>query len=134
MIPADRKSYRDWAIANAVAAAGIALLVAWSLLRAAGSALPGLDLSTAIHIADAILLEAEDSTESPDLDIDHLNALGITSEDVGRWREGAAQELAAADGTHALFGIVEADRLQFGKDCADEDLRFNAKQQSFGII
>lgn len=42
--------------------------------------------------------------------------------------------LAAARGTHALFGIVEADRLQFGKDCADEDLRFNAKQQSFGII
>jgi hypothetical protein len=32
-----RTKYRDWAIANAVAAAGIALLVAWSLLRAAGS-------------------------------------------------------------------------------------------------
>jgi signal transduction histidine kinase len=35
-----RTKYRDWAIANAVAAAGIALLVAWSLLRALGSALP----------------------------------------------------------------------------------------------
>ena len=35
-----RSKYRDWAIANAVAAAGIALLVAWSLLRAAGPALP----------------------------------------------------------------------------------------------
>ena len=33
-----------------------------------------------------------------------------------------------------LFRIVEADRLQFGKDRADEDLRFNAKQQSLGII
>jgi signal transduction histidine kinase len=38
-----RTKYRDWAIANAVAAAGIALLVAWSLLRAAGPALPNLD-------------------------------------------------------------------------------------------
>jgi signal transduction histidine kinase len=38
-----RTKYRDWAIANAVAAAGIALLVAWSLLRAAGQALPNLD-------------------------------------------------------------------------------------------
>ena len=37
-----RTKYRDWAIANAVAAAGIALLVAWSLLRAAGPALPDL--------------------------------------------------------------------------------------------
>ena len=37
-----RTKYRDWAIANAVAAAGIALLVAWSLLRAAGPALPNL--------------------------------------------------------------------------------------------
>jgi signal transduction histidine kinase len=35
-----RTKYRDWAIANAVAAAGIGLLVAWSLLRALGSALP----------------------------------------------------------------------------------------------
>ena len=40
-----RTKYRDWAIANAVAAAGIALLVAWSLLRAAGTALPALDLT-----------------------------------------------------------------------------------------
>jgi signal transduction histidine kinase len=38
-----RTKYRDWAIANAVAAAGIALLVAWSLLRSAGHALPNLD-------------------------------------------------------------------------------------------
>ncbi len=35
-----RTKYRDWAIANAVAAAGIALLVAWSLLRALGPGLP----------------------------------------------------------------------------------------------
>jgi signal transduction histidine kinase len=35
-----RTKYRDWAIANAVAAAGIALLVAWSLLRAVGPGLP----------------------------------------------------------------------------------------------
>jgi signal transduction histidine kinase len=38
-----RTKYRDWAIANAVAAAGIALLVAWSLLRAAGPALPDMN-------------------------------------------------------------------------------------------
>jgi signal transduction histidine kinase len=38
-----RTKYRDWAIANAVAAAGIALLVAWSLLRSAGPALPNLN-------------------------------------------------------------------------------------------
>jgi signal transduction histidine kinase len=37
-----RSKYRDWAIANAVAAAGISLFVAWSLLRALGAALPGL--------------------------------------------------------------------------------------------
>jgi signal transduction histidine kinase len=41
-----RVKYRDWAIANAVAAAGIALLVAWSLLRAAGKGLPALDLTS----------------------------------------------------------------------------------------
>ena len=35
-----RTKYRDWAIANAVFAAGIGLLVAWALLRALGSALP----------------------------------------------------------------------------------------------
>lgn len=34
---------RDWAIANAVASAGLVLFVAWSLLREAGSALPSLD-------------------------------------------------------------------------------------------
>ncbi len=37
-----RSKYRDWAIANAVAAVGIGLFVAWSLLRALGSALPPL--------------------------------------------------------------------------------------------
>jgi signal transduction histidine kinase len=37
-----RSKYRDWAIANAVAAVGIGLFVAWSLLRALGAALPGI--------------------------------------------------------------------------------------------
>ncbi len=37
-----RSKYRDWAIANAVAAAGITLFVAWSLLRSLGAALPAL--------------------------------------------------------------------------------------------
>jgi signal transduction histidine kinase len=37
-----RSKYRDWSIANAVAAGAIALFVAWSLLRALGAALPGL--------------------------------------------------------------------------------------------
>jgi signal transduction histidine kinase len=37
-----RSKYREWSIANAVAAAGISLFVAWSLLRALGSALPDL--------------------------------------------------------------------------------------------
>lgn len=37
-----RSKYREWSIANAVAAAGITLFVAWSLLRALGAALPGL--------------------------------------------------------------------------------------------
>ena len=37
-----RSKYRDWAIANAVAAVGIGLFVAWSLLRALGPALPAL--------------------------------------------------------------------------------------------
>jgi signal transduction histidine kinase len=35
-----RSKYREWAIANAVAAAAITLFVAWSLLRALGTALP----------------------------------------------------------------------------------------------
>jgi signal transduction histidine kinase len=38
-----RSKYRDWSIANAVAAAALALFVAWSLLRALGPALPPLD-------------------------------------------------------------------------------------------
>src|SRR3954447_2366941 len=37
-----RSKYRDWAIANAVAAVGIGLFVAWSMLRALGAALPAL--------------------------------------------------------------------------------------------
>jgi signal transduction histidine kinase len=37
-----RSNSRDWAIANAVAAAGLGLLVAWTLLRADRSALPEL--------------------------------------------------------------------------------------------
>jgi signal transduction histidine kinase len=37
-----RSKYRDWAIANAVAAVGIGLFLAWSLLRALGAALPAL--------------------------------------------------------------------------------------------
>ena len=35
-----RSKYRDWAIANAVAAVGVGLFVAWSMLRALGAALP----------------------------------------------------------------------------------------------
>ena len=38
-----RTKYRDWAVANAVGAVGIVLVVAWSLLRAAGGALPDLN-------------------------------------------------------------------------------------------
>jgi signal transduction histidine kinase len=38
-----RTKYRDWAIANAVGAAGIVLVLAWSLLRAAGRGLPDLN-------------------------------------------------------------------------------------------
>src|SRR5262249_22280996 len=41
-----RVKYRDWAIGNAVAAAGIVLLVAWSLLRTEGPALPDLNPGT----------------------------------------------------------------------------------------
>ena len=41
-----RSKYRDWAIANAVAAAGLALFVAWSLLQAAGTDLPPLNSPT----------------------------------------------------------------------------------------
>ena len=40
-----RSKYRDWAIANAVAAVGIGLFVAWSLLRALGAALPTLTIA-----------------------------------------------------------------------------------------
>jgi signal transduction histidine kinase len=37
-----RSKYREWSIANAVAAAGITLFVAWSLLRSLGTSLPDL--------------------------------------------------------------------------------------------
>ncbi|HKT43842.1 MAG TPA: histidine kinase [Gaiellaceae bacterium] len=39
-----RTRRRDWAIANAVAAAGLVLFVAWSLLRDAGDGLPNLNI------------------------------------------------------------------------------------------
>ena len=39
-----RTRRRDWAIANAVAAAGLVLFVAWSLLRDAGDSLPPLSV------------------------------------------------------------------------------------------
>jgi signal transduction histidine kinase len=39
-----RSKYRDWAIANAVAAAGMVLFVAWALLRASGKSLPSLNV------------------------------------------------------------------------------------------
>src|SRR5579864_8405691 len=39
-----RTRRRDWAIANAVAAAGLVLFVAWSLLRDAGNSLPPLSI------------------------------------------------------------------------------------------
>ena len=39
-----RTRRRDWAIANAVASAGLILFVAWSLLRDAGDSLPQLDI------------------------------------------------------------------------------------------
>ena len=42
-----RSKYRDWAIANSVAAAGIVLFVAWSLLRSAQAGLPALNDPTA---------------------------------------------------------------------------------------
>jgi signal transduction histidine kinase len=44
-----RTKYRDWAIANAVAAAGIGLLVAWSLLRGLGHGLPNPTPTNADH-------------------------------------------------------------------------------------
>jgi signal transduction histidine kinase len=40
-----RSKYRDWAIANAVAAVGIGLFVAWSMLRALGPALPAVTIT-----------------------------------------------------------------------------------------
>ena len=43
-----RSKYRDWAIANAVAAAGMVLFIAWALLRATGAALPSLNVLDAV--------------------------------------------------------------------------------------
>ena len=43
-----RSKYRDWAIANAVAAAGMVLFVAWALLRATGPSLPSLNVVDAV--------------------------------------------------------------------------------------
>jgi signal transduction histidine kinase len=57
-----RTKYRDWAIANAVGAAGIVLLVAWSLLRATGRALPDLnpigDDSQPFYLTGTLALQA----------------------------------------------------------------------------
>jgi signal transduction histidine kinase len=56
-----RTRRRDWAIANAVAAAGIALFVAWSLLRAAGTSLPPLSLppgQTPFYLTGTLALQA----------------------------------------------------------------------------
>ena len=43
-----RSKYRDWAIANAVTAAGMVLFVAWALLRATGPSLPSLNVLDAV--------------------------------------------------------------------------------------
>ncbi len=57
-----RSKYREWSIANAVAAAGITLFVAWSLLRALGAALPTLSPSTGqpqpFYLTGALALQA----------------------------------------------------------------------------
>jgi signal transduction histidine kinase len=57
-----RSKYREWSIANAVAAAGITLFVAWSLLRALGAALPGLSPPTGqpqpFYLTGALALQA----------------------------------------------------------------------------
>jgi signal transduction histidine kinase len=43
-----RSKYRDWAIANAVAAASVVLFAAWAVLSSTGSALPPLNLPDAV--------------------------------------------------------------------------------------
>jgi signal transduction histidine kinase len=43
-----RSKYRDWAIANAVAVAGVVLVAAWAALSSTGSALPPLNLPDAV--------------------------------------------------------------------------------------
>jgi len=57
-----RSKYREWSIANAVAAAGITLFVAWSLLRALGAALPSLSPPTGqpqpFYLTGALALQA----------------------------------------------------------------------------
>jgi signal transduction histidine kinase len=57
-----RTRRRDWAIANAVAAAGLVLFVAWSLLRDAGDSLPPLSLPAGqtqpFYLTGALALQA----------------------------------------------------------------------------
>ena len=64
-----RSKYRDWAIANAVAAVGIGLFVAWSLLRALGHALPALtppaDPHTLHVIGSALALTSATGDSQP---------------------------------------------------------------------
>jgi signal transduction histidine kinase len=65
-----RSKYRDWAIGNAVAAVGIGLFVAWSLLRALGPALPALtppagDVHTLHSIGTALALAPSEGDSQP---------------------------------------------------------------------
>ena len=56
-----RSKYRDWAIANAVTAAGMVLLVAWALLRSTGASLPSLDVldvSKPFYLTGTLALQA----------------------------------------------------------------------------
>ncbi|HZR96405.1 MAG TPA: histidine kinase [Gaiellaceae bacterium] len=57
-----RSKYRDWSILNAVASSAILLFVAWSLLRAAGAALPGLEVADGVaqpfYLTGALALQA----------------------------------------------------------------------------
>jgi signal transduction histidine kinase len=57
-----RTRRRDWAIANAVAAAALALFVAWALLRAAGTSLPQLsppaDAPQPFYLTGTLALQA----------------------------------------------------------------------------
>jgi signal transduction histidine kinase len=57
-----RTRRRDWAIANAVASAGLVLFVAWALLRDAGTSLPQLSLppgqTTPFYLTGTLALQA----------------------------------------------------------------------------